>query len=63
MNAQEILILLNAGLMLVEQYGPKLTELLQSGDVTTEQQAALKARINALRDGSAFQGPEWSRES
>jgi hypothetical protein len=36
--------------------------MFQSGEVSAEDQAALKAKVDSIRDGTAFSGPEWQIE-
>lgn len=59
MDPATIILITNAALALLDEYLPKVKEMLDSGDITPEQQAALKARIAALRSHDAFAGPEW----
>lgn len=59
MNAATILLLFNAALTMFETLAPKVQGLFKSGDVSVEEQEALKKRLNALRKSDAFTGPEW----
>ena len=63
MSAIAVLGLINAFLALVEQLLPVL-KTLNGGDITAEQQAALRARYENLRDNldQQFSGPEWQVE-
>lgn len=59
MDPATIILLVNAGLTLLNEYGPKLRELMDSGDITPEQQQALQEKIAALRTSGPFSGSEW----
>jgi hypothetical protein len=55
------LALAMAALELAEKLWPRINDAIQRGEVTVEEQAALKARIDSLRarsDGQ-FRGAEW----
>lgn len=45
----------------IQRLVPILEERLKDQNVTPEQQAELQKRIDAIRDGSAFSGPEWNQ--
>jgi hypothetical protein len=60
MPPQLILALINSGLSMVEALAPEVAKLFQSGQITPEQQQALYDRIEAIRNGSAFSGSEWT---
>ena len=55
------LALISAGLALLETLIPKIGQLFTSGQITAEEQAAVRARYLALRGlgDAAFTGPEW----
>jgi len=60
MDPLTALALANGLLTLLETLAPKIREMTNSGEITTDQQAALNKRIDALRTGgTAFTGPEW----
>lgn len=60
MNPALILAAIDGALTLIEKLGPVLADAFRRGEITLEQQAALDARIAALRPGgTAFAGPEW----
>lgn len=52
-------VAITAAISLVEYLWPQVQEAFKKGEITAEDQSALMLRINALRDGSAFQGKEW----
>lgn len=52
------LALVNGLLGLVERLLPKL----KGGTITVEEQEALMAKIDGIRSGLAFSGPEWKPE-
>jgi hypothetical protein len=58
---QEIAIA-TAALSLLEVLIPKIQELTLKGAVTPEQQQALLAKYNSLKNAgdAAFSGPEWN---
>jgi hypothetical protein len=39
---------------------PYIVKAIQKGEISPADQAALKARVEALREAAAFQGPEWT---
>lgn len=57
----ETLALVNAGVGLLETLIPNIAKLVQSGEITPEQQATVRARYLSLRAAgdAAFTGPEW----
>ena len=59
---QEIL-LINAALALAEKLIPRLAALVKSGEITPEQQQAVRDQYAALRAqaDAAFTGPEWEQ--
>lgn len=59
MNPALILALVDGALSLIEKFSPVIKELFQKGDITVEQQKAIKDRIDALRSSEAFVGSEW----
>jgi len=62
MNPAQIILLANSLLSAVEVLIPKISELTKSGEITTDQQNQLLSRIEAIRNGSAFDGPEWKTD-
>lgn len=61
MNPALILALVDGALTLIEKAAPAIADAFRRGEITLEQQAALDARIAALRPGgTAFAGPEWT---
>lgn len=61
MNPAIILAILDGALTIIEKLSPTIKDLFASGEITTEQQDALKARIAALSQDDAFSGPEWKK--
>jgi hypothetical protein len=59
MEPAALLAIIDGALLIIQKAVPAAKELFQSGDVTAEQQAALKSRIDSIRDGSAFSGDAW----
>lgn len=57
--AMMALAIVDGTLTMLERLFPLITQMVQSGEITVEQQAALKARVDALRTPESFQGPEW----
>jgi hypothetical protein len=49
----------DAALALVETLTPQIEALVQKGEISREQQTALKARLDNLRASAAFTGAEW----
>lgn len=60
----EEFLALNAALALAEKLIPIIAARVQDGDITPEQQAAIRERYDALRakGDAAFTGPEWQIE-
>lgn len=58
MNAAAILAALNALIEGAERLGPVIADLRRQGLITVEEQAAVKARLDAVR-AETFSGPEW----
>jgi hypothetical protein len=54
-----ILAIIDGAMLIIQKAVPAAQQLFQSGDVTAEQQAALKSKVDAIRDGSAFSGDAW----
>ena len=59
MDPITVLTLANGLIDLVETLAPKITELFNKGEITAEQQTALLKRIDGIRSGELFKGPEW----
>lgn len=59
MDPASTIVIANGAMLILETVLPLIKDALSKGEITIEQQAALKARIDALRDKSAFVGPEW----
>lgn len=57
----EEIALANAALGLVELLIPRIKQLAQSGQISPEQQQAVRDKYNSLRKAgdAAFAGPEW----
>jgi len=55
----EYMALAMAAIALLEKLVPMIQRAVDKGEVTVDEQAALKARIDAIRAGTAFTGPEW----
>ncbi len=52
----------DGALTMLEKLAPVIAEAAKTGQITPEQQTALKARVDALRGHAAFSGPEWQVE-
>lgn len=59
MSPAIILAILDGALSIVEKVAPTIASLFKTGQITTEQQQAIKARIDALYSPDLFSGPEW----
>jgi hypothetical protein len=59
MGAIEIVSLVDLLLTAVEKLGPRISQLVQKGEITVEQQIALIGRIASIQSGVAFQGDHW----
>lgn len=59
MGPLELIAALDAVITLATKLTPVAQQLLNSGAATPEEQAALQALVTGIRDGSAFNGPEW----
>jgi hypothetical protein len=57
MNTQ---LLISALLALIEYAQPRIQEAVEDGDVSAEDQAKLKERIDGFRNGLGFDSPEWT---
>lgn len=56
------IVLVDAAITVLEKLVPLISDLVSKKEVTSEQQAALLSRIDAIRSGPAFTGPEWKIE-
>jgi hypothetical protein len=61
MDPITILAIISGAQQILKVAVPEVQKLLASGDVSVEDQAKLKAAIDGIRDGSAFQGSEWNQ--
>lgn len=59
MNPALILAAIDGALTLIEKLSPLVQQLFQKGDITIEQQKALKDRMANLNNSELFSGPEW----
>jgi len=60
MNASVVLAVIDGALRIMERLWPELARLGTAGEISAEDQAALRARVDRLRaGGQAFEGPEW----
>lgn len=59
MDPVTILALISGAQQLVKLLVPEVQKLIASGNVSTADQAKLKAAIDGIRDGSAFSGDAW----
>ena len=48
-----------ASITLLEKLIPIIQSAVNNGEITAQQQAELKAKIDSIRSGAAFAGPEW----
>jgi len=60
-NSVEIIMVINVLLALIEQLVPKITQWANEGNITTEEQEAIRARYDALTADmdAAFGGTHW----
>jgi hypothetical protein len=59
MEPAAILAIIDGALLIIQKAVPAAQQLFSSGEVSAEDQAALKAKIDSIRDGSAFSGDAW----
>jgi len=59
MDPITILTITSGALSIVETLAPTIEAMANRGEITPEQQAQVKARLDTLRSSAAFQGPEW----
>lgn len=62
MDPITILAIISGAQQIIKVAVPEVERLLASGEVSVEDQAKLKAAIDSIRDGSAFQGSEWNQK-
>lgn len=62
MGAAETIAAVNAALALITALSPQIAALTKSGAISVEDQAALAAKLEALRSHEAFSGPEWQKD-
>ena len=59
MNPAIILAILDGALSIIEKVAPTFVRLFKSGEISLEDQKAIKDRIDALSNPDLFSGPEW----
>lgn len=62
MDIATILALASGVEQLVKALEPEVEKLLASGKLSTEEQAKLKASIDGIRDGTAFDSDIWNQK-
>jgi hypothetical protein len=62
MEPAAIIAIIDGALLIIQKAVPAAQKMFQSGEVSAEDQAALKAKVDSIRDGTAFSGPEWQVE-
>lgn len=62
MTPLEIMMIAQGLLDLYLKLKPSIEAGITSGQIGVEQQLILKAKIDAIRSGEAFQGPQWKVE-
>lgn len=62
-QAQQILAAINGALAILDNLVPVGEQLVKGGEQSTEAQQALADRIQQIRDGSAFSGPQWKKST
>lgn len=58
-TTEDIGLIISAAMSLFDFLEPRIADATASGDITPEQQATLKDRIDKFRAGAGFEGPEW----
>lgn len=61
MDPLTILAIISGAQAILKAAVPEVQRLLNSGEISVEDQAKLKAAIDSIRDGSAFTGDEWNQ--
>lgn len=62
MNPALVIAMIDGFIAMIEKLVPVVQGMAAKGDVTVEQQAALKARMEDLDRLDLFSGPEWRVE-
>lgn len=62
-QVQQILAAINGALAILDNLVPVGEQLFKGGEVTTDAQQQLADRIQTIRDGSAFSGPQWKKST
>jgi hypothetical protein len=62
MEVTAIIAIISGAIQIVEAATPTIEALIKSGQISIEDQAKLKAKLDALRQAAAFSGPEWQRD-
>lgn len=62
-QAQQILAAINGALAILDNLVPVGERLIKGGEVDAATQQSLADRIQTIRDGSAFSGPEWKKST
>lgn len=63
MNPITAISLLNGAVQLALELAPIVDQYAKDGQITPEDQAAVKAKLDALRSTTAFEAPEWKKAS
>ena len=62
MEIAAIIAIVDGALTIFEKAFPALQAAFKSGQIPPAEQQRIRDRYNAIRDGTAFSGPEWSLE-
>lgn len=60
MEAVVVLSIFELAIGMVEKLTPIIEQLVSKGAITPDQQWELRSRIENIRNGHAFSGPEWT---
>lgn len=63
MEPLEFIAMANAALSIYEKLSKIIAEKIAAGEISIDAQAQLQARIDAIRSGKAFEGPEWKQST
>lgn len=62
MSPALILAILDGAIAIVEKLLPEIQKLAAGGQISAEDQAKVRARVDALRKPEAFTGAEWEQD-
>lgn len=61
MDPITILAIANGAVGILEKLAPAIKTAFSSGEISLDDQKALKDRIDAIMGSDAFSGPEWEQ--